>query len=185
MNRATLKPFAALALFLLLGNSSAMCGNVEFHATFDRERSALKLVWERGSSENELILINLGQLIGNILQFGPSISMYISGPEIQSGRLVPRSQPAGLAGKVVPFVVCLLPGAEYALSVDAHSLLLPSSHKSLADVRERPWTLTVSFTGKQAVVTDSSGRFRPEDGISQYGKRIDMWIGTSKSVVHN
>ncbi len=134
MDRVTLKPFAALVLLLLLGNSSARCGNVDFHATFDRERSALKLAWERGSSENDLILVNLGQLFGNIVQFGPSIGMYISGPEIQSGRLVPGSQPAGLASKVVPFVVCLPP--EYALSVDAHSLSLPSSHKTLADVRE-------------------------------------------------
>ena len=160
------------------------CATLDFSATFDRDRAVLKLAWDRPSSEDELLLVNLGQLVGNTLQPGSSIGMYISGEGIQSGRLVPRVQPAGIAGRVVPFVICLVPGAEYSLSVDAHALLLPSSDKSLADVRNRPWTLTVSFTGRQAIMTDAAGRFRPEDGIPQFGRKIETWIGTIKAVLH-
>ncbi len=185
MKTAMRASFGALSILFLLGCGGATCASLDFRATFDRDRTILKLAWERPSSEENPLLINIGQLSGNTLQLGSSsTSMYISGEGIQSGRLTPRVQSAGLAGRVIPFVVCLLPGAEYSLSVDAHSLLLPSSDKSLADVRDRPWTLTVSFTGKQAIVADSSGKFHPEDGIPQFGRKIETWIGTIKSVLH-
>ncbi len=184
INMVSLKLLTFVVVVLLLGNPGAVCADLDFRALFDRDRSALQLVWKHGSPDQP-ILVNIGQLAGNGFLLGPSTSMYISGPGIQSGPLVPRIQPAGVAGRVIPFVICLLPNAEYALSVDAHSLLLPSSHNSLAEVRDHSWTIKISFTGQRAIVADVSGRFHPEDGISQYGRKINTWLGTVSYLIKN
>lgn len=176
---------AIIALSILSGAAHrAYCLDLGFRAQFDRDRSEIKLIWSNEAS-SEPTLVNLGDIAGKLLRLSVTTRMYLSGPGLTSGDLVDVREPAGIAGRLIPFVICLLPESEYALTLEARYLRIPGSTKTLADVLDRPWTLFVSFIGKSTVTVGRRGNFVPYDGVSEYGIKLPFWTGKSKSIIRN
>lgn len=169
---------------LLSATAHGYCSDLVFNAHFNPDRPEIQLMWSnKGGSDP--ILVNLGHLVGGSLHLSDTTTMYISGPGMSSGDLFDVREPPGVAGRISPFVICLLPGSEYGLTVDTNYLRIPGSSKTLADLRDRRWTLFVSFTGRQAVVVGPKGYDVPYDGVSEYGIQIPLWTGKSKVVIKN
>ncbi len=185
-NRVAMRASSAIvALSISLAvTSHGYCSDVAFHAQFNRDHPDIKLTWSNEGGSDP-ILVKLGYLAGRSLLLSVTTRMYISGPGLSSGDLFDVREPPGVLGRISPFVICLLPGSEYGLTLEAKYLRIPGSSKTLADLRDRRWTLFVSFIGRPAVVVGPKRNDVPYDGVSEYGIQLPLWTGKSKVVIKN
>ncbi|GEM_PF-4643901 len=173
------RPLRAL-LIALISAVEGLSADIAFVGRIERDRSTVVFSWAN-KDQVEPVLVNLGTLVGSYFSFAETIKMRVSGPHMGTHSVVKGNEPAG--GNFKAFVICLLPGAQYDLYISAKDLHLSGSSKTLADLGSDAFALSVEFTGRRPIVPGVHGQFVPYDGIAQYGRKFNMWMGKRETII--
>lgn len=173
---------------LLLLPRFAWCQRLEFpphlelNAELDAGASQLKVTWvNRGTDP---FLITVGSMVG-WAGLMPDLRMSINGPGLPTGKLNDTALPGVIGGRAELLVVCLTSRTEYCMKFATDKLWLPGYKKTLSNVRDRRWTVTVVYTGIKAFHITTGGRRIPYDVIRDYPVEFPFWTGDIKANVVN
>jgi hypothetical protein len=176
--------FAALILLprLTLCQRHDVPPQLDLRAELNSDASELKVSWvNRGATP---FLITVGSMIG-WAGLVPNLQLSISGPGLPTGRMSDTSQPGAIAGRAESLVVCLASGTEYSMKFATGKLLLPDYKTILGNMRDRRWTVIVSYTGTRAFRTAPGGGRIPYDVIRDYPVEYPFWTGGIQAEVVN
>jgi hypothetical protein len=176
--------FAALILLprFVLCQRPGSPPQLELKAELDAEVSQLKVSWVNEGTDP--FLITVGSTIG-WAGLMPNLRMSINGAGLPTGKLNDTAVPGGVAGRAELLVVCLTSRTEYCMRFATDKLWLPGYEKTLSNIRDRPWTLVVAYSGIKAFLPRPGGGRIPYDVLQHYPVEFPFWTGDIKAEVGN
>ena len=171
---------ARRSVFLILLPALAQCQTtagppkLDFGAELNRDGTELRIRWSNKSAAP--FLVTIGSIIGS-WGLDPRVKIFVIGPGLPAANLTDTSQPGIISGRVEPLVVCLTRGAGYSIDLSTDKLWLSDFKRTLQDVRDRHWTLTVTYTGVKALHTSPAGKRIPFHVLDDYPADFPFWTG--------